>query len=217
MILAAGRGERMRPLTDTCPKPLLHVQGLPLITHHILKFRDAGIDEFVINYAWLGHRLVEELGDGSALSVNIHWSAESCALETAGGIVHALPLLGEEPFLVISGDIWLDADYRQFLRMPLCENGVHLWLVNNPSYHPQGDFALQDDFVYDRPQLTYANIGVYSPVLFQDLIPGKRPLLKLLRTWITQGIVTGTYLSSAWWNLGTPEQLAALEQMLQSE
>lgn len=214
MILAAGRGERMRPLTDTCPKPLLPVQGIPLITHHILKFRAAGVVEFVINHAWLGEQLIATLGNGDALDVQIQWSAEQEALETAGGIVQALPLLGEAPFVVINGDIWLDADYQQFLRQPIKEKGVHLWLVDNPQHHPQGDFALDAGFVCDQRQLTYAGVGVFSPYVFQHVTHGKRPLAKLLRTWIVQGIVSGSHLQDTWWDIGTPERLAELEYTL---
>ena len=151
MILAAGRGERMRPLTDLLPKPLLAAGGKPLIVHHIEKLAAAGVTQLVINHAWLGHKLVAALGDGSALGVSIHWSAEESALETAGGIVQALPLLGSEPFLVINGDTWLDLDYRALVSQPLGEDLAHLWLVPNPPQHPKGDFSLQAGRVLDTP------------------------------------------------------------------
>ena len=151
MILAAGRGERMRPLTDLLPKPLLAAGGKPLIVHHIEKLAAAGVTQLVINHAWLGHKLVAALGDGSALGVSIHWSAEESALETAGGIVQALPLLGSEPFLVINGDTWLDLDYRALVNQPLGDDLAHLWLVPNPPQHPQGDFSLQAGRVLDTP------------------------------------------------------------------
>src|SRR5690606_17046116 len=125
MILAAGRGERMRPLTDTLPKPLLAAGGKPLIVHHIEKLKAAGVTELVINHAWLGHKLVEALGDGSAFGVSIHWSAEASALETAGGIVQALPLFGADPFLVINGDTWLNLDYRTLVNQPLGTDLAH--------------------------------------------------------------------------------------------
>ena len=137
MILAAGRGERMRPLTDLLPKPLLAVGGKPLIVHHIEKLKSAGVTELVINHAWLGHKLVEVLGDGSSLGVTIHWSAEESALETAGGIVQALPLLGADPFLVINGDTWLDLDYHTLVSQPLGDDLAHLWLVPNPPQTPE--------------------------------------------------------------------------------
>lgn len=151
MIPTAGRGERMRPLTDLLPKPLLAVGGKQLIVHHIEKLKATGVTELVINHAWLGHKLVETLGDGSSLGVTIYWSAEESVLETAGGIVQALPMLGTEPFLVINGDIWLDLDYHTLVSQPLGDDLAHLWLVPNPPQNPTGDFALQAGRVMDTP------------------------------------------------------------------
>lgn len=214
MILAAGRGERMRPLTDQLPKPLLAVGGRPLIVHHIERLKAAGVTELVINHAWLGHKLVEALGDGSQLGVSIVWSAEATALETAGGIVQALPLLGKEPFLVVNGDTWLDVDYRQFTAPSLGEDLAHLWLVDNPPQHPGGDFSLQGDRVVDRPGLTFSGVGLYHPRLFAGLTPGARKLAPLLRETMAAGRVGGTHLPGDWRDIGTPERLAQLDSEL---
>ncbi|MFL9627707.1 N-acetylmuramate alpha-1-phosphate uridylyltransferase MurU [Aeromonas jandaei] len=215
MILAAGRGERMRPLTDLLPKPLLAVGGKPLIVHHIEKLKAAGVTELVINHAWLGHKLVETLGDGSALSVTIHWSAEESALETAGGIIQAQPLLGDEPFLVINGDTWLDLDYRSLVGQSLGENLAHLWLVPNPPQHPAGDFALQDGKVVDTPAFTFSGVGLYRPAAFAGLPAGARKLAPLLREWMAQGRVGGSLLAGEWRDIGTVDRLRELDEQLQ--
>lgn len=215
MILAAGRGERMRPLTDLLPKPLLAVGGKPLIVHHIEKLKAAGVTELVINHAWLGHKLVETLGDGSALGVTIHWSAEESALETAGGIIQALPLLGDEPFLVINGDTWLDLDYRSLVELSLGENLAHLWLAPNPPQHPAGDFALQDGKVVDTPAFTFSGIGLYRPAAFAGLPAGARKLAPLLREWMAQGLVGGCLLAGEWRDIGTVDRLRELDEQLQ--
>ncbi|MFB2831553.1 N-acetylmuramate alpha-1-phosphate uridylyltransferase MurU [Aeromonas jandaei] len=215
MLLAAGRGERMRPLTDLLPKPLLAVGGKPLIVHHIEKLKAAGVTELVINHAWLGHKLVETLGDGGALGVTIHWSAEECALETAGGIIQALPLLGDEPFLVINGDTWLDLDYRSLVGQPLAENLAHLWLAPNPPQHPAGDFALQDGKVVDTPAFTFSGVGLYQPAAFAGLPAGARKLAPLLREWMAQGLVGGSLLAGEWRDIGTVDRLRELDEQLQ--
>ncbi|MGS3182585.1 N-acetylmuramate alpha-1-phosphate uridylyltransferase MurU [Aeromonas taiwanensis] len=214
MILAAGRGERMRPLTDSLPKPLLAAGGKPLIVHHIEKLKRAGIRELVINHAWLGHKLVEALGDGSAFGVSIRWSAEESALETAGGIVQALPLLGSDPFLVINGDTWIDADYATLVSQPLGGDLVHLWLVPNPPQHPDGDFSLQAGRVQDAPALTFSGVGLYHPAAFADLPSGARKLAPLLRDWMAQGRVGGSLLAGEWRDIGTVERLRALDEQL---
>lgn len=213
MILAAGRGERMRPLTDSLPKPLLSVAGKPLIVHHLQKLKAAGIQEVVINYAWLGQKLVEALGDGSAFGLRIHWSPElDGGLETGGGIRHALPLLGNEPFLIVNGDTWVDADYQQFSQHQLADDAdVHLWLVDNPPQHPDGDFALQDGRVIDTKAFTYAGIALYRPQLFSDLPEGKYSVVPYLRQWMQDNRVTGTHLQAEWRDIGTPERLAQLD------
>lgn len=216
MILAAGRGERMRPLTDLLPKPLLAVGGKPLIVHHIEKLKSAGVTELVINHAWLGHKLVESLGDGSALGVTIHWSAEESALETAGGIVQALPLLGSEPFLVINGDTWLDLDYHTLVSQPLGDDLAHLWLVPNPPQHPSGDFALQGGRVVDTPAFTFSGVGLYDPAAFAGLAGGARKLAPLLRDWMAQGRVGGSLLAGEWRDIGTVDRLRELDDQLQA-
>lgn len=214
MILAAGRGERMRPLTDLLPKPLLAAGGKPLIVHHIEKLKAAGVTTLVINHAWLGHKLVAALSDGSALGVSIHWSAEESALETAGGIVQALPLLGSEPFLVINGDTWLDLDYRALVNQPLGEDLAHLWLVPNPPQHPQGDFSLQAGRVLDTPALTFSGVGLYHPAAFAGLPCGARKLAPLLRDWMAQGRVGGSLLAGEWRDIGTVDRLRELDEQL---
>ena len=214
MILAAGRGERMRPLTDLLPKPLLAAGGKPLIVHHIEKLKAAGVTTLVINHAWLGHKLVAALGDGSALGVSIHWSAEESALETAGGIVQALPLLGREPFLVINGDTWLDLDYRALVNQPLGDDLAHLWLVPNPPQHPQGDFSLQAGRVLDTPALTFSGVGLYHPAAFAGLPSGARKLAPLLRDWMAQGRVGGSLLAGEWRDIGTVDRLRELDEQL---
>ncbi|MGR6748263.1 N-acetylmuramate alpha-1-phosphate uridylyltransferase MurU [Aeromonas veronii] len=216
MILAAGRGERMRPLTDLLPKPLLAVGGKPLIVHHIEKLKSAGVTELVINHAWLGHKLVESLGDGSALGVTIHWSAEESALETAGGIVQALPLLGSEAFLVINGDTWLDLDYHTLVSQPLDDDLAHLWLVPNPPQHPSGDFALQEGRVVDTPAFTFSGVGLYDPAAFAGLAGGARKLAPLLRDWMAQGRVGGSLLAGEWRDIGTVDRLRELDDQLQT-
>ncbi|MDO2948409.1 N-acetylmuramate alpha-1-phosphate uridylyltransferase MurU [Aeromonas simiae] len=216
MILAAGRGERMRPLTDSLPKPLLAVGGKPLIVHHIERLRSAGISELVINHAWLGHKLVEALGDGAPLGVRIAWSAEPSALETAGGIVQALPLLGDAPFLVLNGDTWLDLDYAPLIRQPLGEDLAHLWLVDNPPQHPHGDFSLQAERVIDRPGLTFSGVALYHPAAFAGLASGARKLAPLLREWMADGRVGGSHLKGDWRDIGTPERLAQLDSELRA-
>lgn len=214
MILAAGRGERMRPLTDLLPKPLLAAGGKPLIVHHIEKLKAAGVTNLVINHAWLGHKLVAALGDGSALGVSIHWSAEESALETAGGIVQALSLLGREPFLVINGDTWLDLDYRALVNQPLGDDVAHLWLVPNPPQHPQGDFSLQTGRVLDTPALTFSGVGLYHPAAFAGLPCGARKLAPLLREWMAQGRVGGSLLAGEWRDIGTVDRLRELDEQL---
>ncbi|MFM5164984.1 N-acetylmuramate alpha-1-phosphate uridylyltransferase MurU [Aeromonas rivipollensis] len=214
MILAAGRGERMRPLTDLLPKPLLAVGGKPLIVHHIEKLKAAGLTELVINHAWLGHKLVEALGDGRQFGVEILWSAEESALETAGGIVQALPLLGPEPFLVINGDTWIDGDYGALVNQPLADDLAHLWLVPNPPQHPQGDFSLQGGRVLDAPALTFSGVGLYHPAAFVSLPCGARKLAPLLRNWMAQGRVGGSLLTGEWRDIGTVDRLRELDDQL---
>ncbi len=221
MILAAGRGERMRPLTDSCPKPLLVAGGKPLIVHHIEALARAGLRDIVINHAHLGHMIEAALGDGSAFGVRIRYSPEAVALETAGGILNALHLLGEAPFLVINGDIHCDLDLATLVaRAPtLAADGdrAHLVLVPNPPHHPEGDFHLDGGRITpaSAARLTFSGIGVYHPALFADLAAGARAALgPLLRTAIAAGQVSGQRHDGDWLDVGTPERLAELDQRL---
>jgi MurNAc alpha-1-phosphate uridylyltransferase len=211
MLLAAGRGERMRPLTDHTPKPLLKVAGHTLIEHHIQALARAGIRELVVNHAYLGAQLIAALGDGSDYDVHIDYSAEPPgALETGGGIFNALPLLGEAPFLVVNADIWTDFDFSILPRQP--ESLAHLVLVDNPAHHPQGDFALVNSRVHqDGPaRMTFSGIGVYRPDLFAGSPGGAFPLAPLLRRAMAAGQVSGEHYTGAWFDIGTPERLAAV-------
>jgi len=215
MLLAAGRGERMRPLTDHTPKPLLRVGGQTLIGHHIAALARAGYRELVINHAHLGAQLVAALGDGSDYGVHIDYSPEPPgALETGGGIFNALPRLGEGPFVVVNADIWTDFDFALLPRRP---GGLaHLVLVDNPVHHPQGDFALQNGHVSadGAPRLTFSGIGVYRPELFAGSPGGSFPLAPLLRRAMADGQVSGERYAGAWFDIGTPERLAAVNRRL---
>ena len=216
MILAAGRGERMRPLTDQMPKPLLPVAGKPLIVWHIERLRAAGITELVINHAWQGEQLEAALGDGAALGVQILWSREGEALETLGGIVKALPLLGEAPFLVVNGDIWCDIAFGQ-LSLP-ADCLATLVLVDNSVQHPKGDFVLQQGRVLaeGEPRLTFSGVGLYHPALFAGCQPGKAPLAPLLRTAMVRQQVAGVHHRGRWFDIGTPARLQQLDQLLRA-
>lgn len=217
MILAAGKGERMRPLTDHLPKPLLSVGGSPLIVHHLRKLKAAGVTDIVINHAWLGEKLEQYLGDGSDFGVDIQWSPErEGGLETAGGIRHALHLLGDSPFLVMNGDVWLDTDYRQFTEQTLRDDQLaHLWLVDNPPQHPNGDFSIVQGDVVDVPEYTFSGVGLYRPQAFQHLEEGFTKLAPLLREWMADRLVSGSHLQADWRDIGTPERLHQLDQVLQ--
>jgi len=216
MILAAGRGERMRPLTDSMPKPLLPVGGKPLIQFHIDALAASGVRDIVINLAWLGSRIKSALGDGSAQGVRLHYSDEGdAALETGGGIFNALPLLGKQPFLVVSGDVWTDYPLARLAARLAPEDLAHFVLVHNPEYHRRGDFGLRDGRVIDDGErLTYANIGVFRPEFFAGCEPGKFPLAPLMRKRIQEGRVSGEFHAGRWFNLGTPAQLAQLDASL---
>lgn len=217
MILAAGRGERMRPLTDTTPKPLLQVGRQALIEYHIVALREAGINEIVINHAWLGEQIIQRLGDGSQYDVQIQYSDESAgALETAGGIIKALPLLGDAPFVVVNGDIFTDYVYA---RLPQRPDGLaHLVMVDNPPQHPGGDFVLSEGrlLAEGEPRLTYSGIGVYDPQLFSGCQPGALPLAPILRTAMARGEISGEHFSGQWLDIGTPERLAELDTSLRA-
>jgi MurNAc alpha-1-phosphate uridylyltransferase len=214
MILAAGFGNRMRPLTDHKPKPLLEVAGKPLIVYHIEKLAAAGFEEIIINIAHLGFMIPEALGDGSKWGVRIVYSdeQEEGALDTAGGIVKALPLLGDEPFLVVNGDIW--CDYRFDACFDLKEDLAHLILVSNPEHNSKGDFALSNGRLCNEGQqrLTFSGIGYYSPRLFEKLPYGKSPLAPLLRKAMEDEKVSGELYAGEWRDIGTPERLAELNR-----
>lgn len=215
MILAAGYGKRMRPLTDHTPKPLLQAGGKALIEYHIEKLRDAGIESLVINTGWLGGQLAEALGDGQRYGIPIAWSHEGTPLETAGGIKRALPLLGSDPFVLVNGDIWTDFDFQPLLADH--PDPVHLVLVDNPAHHPQGDFHLTDTGrLRDNaePRLTYAGIGRFEPALFADLPEGEARLAPLLRAAMADDAASGEHHRGQWWDIGTPERLDELDQLL---
>lgn len=218
MILCAGRGERMRPLSDATPKPLLPVGGAPLVEWTIRALARAGIVDLVVNHAHLGAALEATLGDGRRFGVTIRYSREPEALETAGGIANALVLLGDAPFLVVNGDIWCDCDYAAFAARRLAPATLaHIGLVANPPHHPAGDFALADGRVVNAgaERLTFSGIGMYRPELFAGIAPGtKAKLAPLLRAAADAGRVTGERLACEWHDVGTPERLAALDAAL---
>lgn len=219
MILAAGLGNRMHPLTLHTPKPLLKVGGKPLIVWHIEKLKKSGINQIVINTAWLAQKLVDFLGDGSQFGVEIMWSHEGEGLETAGGIIHALPLLGNEPFLLVNGDVWTTYCFDSLTKRPLQQNLVHLVLVNNPPQHAEGDFILSEERAYTREQkseaaLTYSGIALISPKLFDGLEEGKRPLAPLLKNAMYNNQVSAEKMTSDWVDVGTPERLSQLDQAI---
>ena len=221
MILAAGMGNRMRPLTLHTPKPLLEVGGKPLIVWHIEKLQKIGVQEIVINTAWLGEKLVDALGDGSQFGVKILWSHEGQGLETAGGIIKALPLLGNEPFILVNGDVWTTMDFAPLLNVQLQDDLAHLVLVENPVQHPQGDFTLAANKAYTFEQarsgenLTYSGVAVMHPQMFDGLESGKRPLAPLLKQAMQQEKVSAQKLQGVWVDVGTPERLNALDQQIQ--
>jgi MurNAc alpha-1-phosphate uridylyltransferase len=226
MIFAAGRGERMRPLTDTCPKPLLEAGGKPLIVWQIERLAKAGFQTIVINHAWLGERIEAALGDGSRWGVDLRYSAEHEALETAGGIAQALPLLQDgdagEVFVAIAGDVYADFDYATLNAhadrlKALPKPGMHLVMVPNPAFHPHGDFGLIDGVLSldGQPRLTFGSIGLYDTRMFHDLPRGtRRPLTPYYRATIADGLASGELYEGLWENVGTAAQLQDLNQRL---
>jgi MurNAc alpha-1-phosphate uridylyltransferase len=225
MILAAGRGERMRPLSDATPKPLLQVGGKPLIARQVEALARAGFRDIVINAAWLAPQLVAALGDGDAFGVRIRWSLEPEPLETAGGIATAVPLLPPGPALIVAGDIWTRFDYATLASRAdaMARNAapprVHLVMVPNPTFHPDGDFALADGRIGldGERKLTFGSIAIYDTALFRELPRGtKLKLLPLLRDWIARGWISGERFDGPWANVGTPADLAALDRQLTS-
>jgi MurNAc alpha-1-phosphate uridylyltransferase len=221
LILAAGLGERMRPLTTHTPKPLLEVLGKPLIVHHIEKLAAADVRYIVINTSHLADQFPSVLGDGSRWGVRLRYSYEGpTPLETGGGMHNALPLLGPEPFIVVSADIWSDIDYTALPREP--EGVAHLVMVDNPDFHPGGDFALKDGRLYegDGPtgaeRLTFGNVGVYRREIVEDEVAGRFKLLPMYQRAIAAGRLSGEKYSDFWRNVGTPAQLDELRENLDS-
>ncbi|WP_312602458.1 N-acetylmuramate alpha-1-phosphate uridylyltransferase MurU [Pseudomonas luteola] len=218
MILAAGRGERLRPLTLHTPKPLVKACGVPLIEYQIRALKTAGFNDFVINHAWLGRQIEDYLQDGSRLGVSIVYSPEGEPLETGGGIFKALPLLGKEPFLVANGDIWTDYDYRPL--QLTAGDLAHLILVDNPLHHPEGDFFLSNGRVVEAGEacyrFTYSGIAILHPDLFRTCEAGAFKLAPVLRAAIAEGRVSGTLHTGRWVDVGTHERLAEVEQLIEA-
>lgn len=223
MILAAGRGERLRPYTDHTPKPLLSAGGHRLIEYHLQALSRAGIKQVVINHAHLGDKIIATLGDGRRYGVQIEYSEEGVqGLETGGGIFNALPLLGPEPFMVVNGDIWTDYPLQQLPQQP--ERLAHLVLVDTPAYKSQSDFSLQQGLVVNpdpaqqmTADLTFSGIAVYRPEFFQACQAGRFPLAPLLRQAMARQQVSGEYYSGQWFDVGTPERLHELQQLFQAK
>ena len=215
MILAAGRGERMSPLTDSTPKPLLKVGGKPLIVWHLERLAQAGFKEIVINHAHLGEQIEQALGNGAQWGLSIQYSPEKVALETAGGIANALHLLGSAPFLVVNGDTFTDIDFADIhLATP---NLAHLVMVDNPPQHSNGDFTLHDGKLTEKGEskLTFSGVGVYHPALFKELVPGQpAKLAPLLKAAMVQGLVTAQHHQGEWHDIGTPERLQQIDRCL---
>ena len=219
MVLAAGRGERMRPLTDADPKPLLRVGGKRLIEWHLERLATAGFREIVINTAWLGDRIEAALGTGERYGLSITFSHERPeALETGGGIFRALPLLGSAPFLLVNGDVWTDIDFRVLRHPPAPGALAHLVLVPNPPQHARGDFLLERGLIREGEgvRYTYSGVGIYTPELFAGCSDGKFPLLPLLRRAIDRRALTGELHAGRWYDIGTVERLQALDRQLNS-
>lgn len=219
MILAAGRGERLRPLTDTTPKPLLQAGNKRLIEYLIESLVTAGFEDLVINYAHLGEQFPATLGDGKRFGARIAYSAEQTGgLETAGGIIHALPLLGDEPFVVVNGDIWTDYDFSRLRQFKSATDWCHLVMVDNPTHNPNGDFSLQNGRLVEAGETkhTFSGIGWYHPALFKGLDDRKRPLKPLIQQAMQEDRISGEYHAGEWSDIGTIERLQQLSQQLQS-
>lgn len=226
MILAAGRGERMRPLTDSLPKPLLPAGGRPLIAWHLDKLAAAGVRDVVVNHAHLGHLIESTLGHGDGFGLRLHYSPETEALETAGGIANALPLLGDAPFVVINGDVFTDFPYDALVRAAGSMTRhpgrlAHLVLVDNPSHHPAGDFSLDEGLARAgdgaEPKLTFSGLGCYRPGLFAGIVPGsKAKLAPLLVAAMRDDRVSAEHHRGYWLDVGTPQRLAELDARLRA-
>jgi MurNAc alpha-1-phosphate uridylyltransferase len=219
IVLAAGRGERLRPITDTTPKPLVPVAGKPLIVYHLEALRRAGVRDVVINLSWLADRIRERLGDGSDYGVHITYSDEGpVALETGGGIYKAIPVLGPGPFLVVNGDTWTDIDLAALGSCAAADAAsgatARIVLVPNPIQHPRGDFGLEGDFVVERQmdRFTYSGVGLFRPEFFAGCAPGKFPLAPLLKRAISERRLLGQVHRGEWCDVGTPQRLAELDE-----
>jgi MurNAc alpha-1-phosphate uridylyltransferase len=220
MILAAGRGERMRPLTDQTPKPLLKVGGKALIDYHLEGLRAAGFEDIVINNAWLGDQIRTHVGDGRRFGVRvIHSDERPSALETGGGIYRALPLLGDGPFLVVNGDVWTDLPFAMLRNVLAAGDLAHLVMVPNPPQHPRGDFALVDNRLREEgePRYTFSGVGVYRPEFFAGCQPGAFKLVPLMVRAIREDRVSGQVYAGRWYDVGTPERLQRLDEMLRGK
>lgn len=215
LIFAAGRGERMRPLTDHTPKPLLQIGGKPLIVWHLEKIARLGISYVVINTSYLAEQFPMILGDGSRWGLSIHYCYEGKEpLETGGGMLNALPFLSTTPFLCVNGDIWTDTDFSLLPHNP--PSLAHLIMVDNPLHHPMGDFVLCDGQLLDedKPRLTFAGIGIYRPELLVECTPGKFSIAPVLRSAMRTGKISGEHYQGVWQDVGTPERLMALDRQL---
>lgn len=232
MILAAGEGKRMRPHTQHTPKPLLKAGGMTLLERHIVALREAGIKDIVVNAAYLAEQIVAFCGDGSRWGIHIDVSVEAEALETAGGIINALPLLGSSPFILINGDVFCDFPLANFLTQTAPHQGAHIILVSNPAHNITGDFALDGQTVTTLPttlrktstenevpaqSLTYAGLGIYDPGFFDGYPAGRYPLKPLMDAAAAKGRLKGSYWQGQWLDVGTPERLAQLDTMLGGE
>jgi len=219
MLLAAGRGERLRPLTDSVPKALVEAGGKPLIAWHLERLAAAGCREAVVNVSHLGERIVERIGDGARFGLRVAYSREAERLETAGGIAQALHLLGAEPFLLVNADIYCEFDFKALLAMRLGEKLAHLLLVPNPGHRPRGDFGFVSGEIKSdgSPRYTYAGIALVSPQLVESVRPGeKAPLAPLLYAAAERGLMTGELYRGLWQDVGTGERLAELEAALKA-
>jgi len=222
MVLAAGKGERMLPMTMNTPKPLLQVGGHSLISHQLQRLAENGITDIVINHSWLGEQIEMALGDGSEHSVDIAWSQEEEPLETAGGIIQALPLLMKDAvsasFISVNADIWTDYPYKKLHSLDDSNLLAWLVLVDNPPHHPEGDFVLNNDRVTEsessQQTLTFSGISVFHPALFEGVAPGKHSVVPLLKQAMVEGRVGGEYYQGQWFDIGTPERLQALDEIL---
>jgi MurNAc alpha-1-phosphate uridylyltransferase len=216
VVLAAGKGERLRPLTESTPKPLIEVRGKPLIVHHLERLRDAGFTQLHINTSWLAEKLQTALGDGSRYGVHIHYSYEGPEpLETGGGLFKMLPAIGREPFLVVNGDVFTDFPFETLKHRPKPDFLAHLVMVPNPAHHPQGDFHLSPAGhlrAEGEPKLTYSGIGVYKAEFFQDCRAGKFPLLPLFKQAMAGEALSGERYAGLWSDVGTPESLASFNK-----